>query len=295
MQAPEAPPTDRPQPTAARGADPRRSIPGGHQVDRGVVFDRTPWTQRLNAWRKRSALNPYWLDRRLLREAVARIAPHASGRLLDVGVAERPYEADFAPFVERYIGLEYPVVVNNLNPEVWEHLDRVQGIVDVWGDGNQLPFADASFDTVLSIEVLEHVPDPTRMMGEMVRVLRPGGALLLTVPFAAQLHQLPYDYWRYTPNGIRALLERHGLEVRAIERRGNMALALGSLVANWLLRSLGSRAKQHDGSTSLSRWRAPLALPLIALAQLAFLAASKLNDDDSLAVGYWAVARKPER
>ena len=72
----------------------RKSVPGGQQAERGVVFDRKPLTQRLNAWRQRSALNPYWLDRRVLREAVTRIASCSSGWLLDVGVAERPYDVD---------------------------------------------------------------------------------------------------------------------------------------------------------------------------------------------------------
>ena len=127
MTPQSAPPeTDETAPNAAP------HIPGGRSVDQGVVFDRKPLAQRFNAWRKRSAFNPYWIEMRLLQEAVKKLAPSASGMLLDVGVAERPYDAHFAPYVNRYIGLEYPVVVNNLNPEIWKHLDRVQGIVDVW-------------------------------------------------------------------------------------------------------------------------------------------------------------------
>ena len=259
----------------------------------GVVPERKPLVQRLNAWRKRSAFNPYWIDRRLLHEAVAAIATRSSGWLLDVGVAERPYGRTFAPYVERYVGLEYPVVVNNLSPGIWNHPERIRGIVDVWADGNHLPFANESFDTVMTVEVLEHVPDPDHMVGEMTRVLKRGGRMLLTVPFATELHQLPYDYWRYTPNGIAEMLRHHGLEVETIEPRGNMALALGSLTANWILRTFGSRGVQHDGSISLSRLRAPLVLPLIACAQLFYLAASKFKDDRSLAVGHWAVAKKP--
>lgn len=258
-----------------------------------MVFDRRPLAQRFNAWRKRSALNPYWIELRLLRSAVRRLAPRASGLLLDVGVAERPYDGDFAPYVDRYVGLEYPVVVNNLNPEIWKHLERVRGIVDVWGDGNHLPFAGECADTVLSVEVLEHVPDPDAMVAEIARVLRPGGCALITVPFASPLHQLPYDYYRYTPNGIRALVERHGLVLESVEARGNMAHALGALAANWLLRTIGSSARQHDGSTTLSRWRAPLALPLIALVQLLFVALARVSNDRTLCVGHSAVARKP--
>ena len=288
MTPQSAPPeTDETAPNAAP------HIPGGRSVDQGVVFDRKPLAQRFNAWRKRSAFNPYWIEMRLLQEAVKKLAPSASGMLLDVGVAERPYDAHFAPYVNRYIGLEYPVVVNNLNPEIWKHLDRVQGIVDVWGDGNRLPFVDESFDTVLSVEVLEHVPDPDRMVAEFARVLRPEGRALVTVPFASALHQLPFDYYRYTPNGIRALFERHGLVVETVESRGNMADAIGALTANWLLRMVGARSRHHDGSASLSRWKAPIALPLIALVQLIATWIGKVSDDRTLAVGHIAIARKP--
>ena len=58
--------------------------------------------------------------------------------------------------------------------------DRVLGVV--CGDATQLPFADGSFDGVVASEVLEHVPDDVGALAELVRVLRPGGALAITVP-----------------------------------------------------------------------------------------------------------------
>ncbi len=58
--------------------------------------------------------------------------------------------------------------------------DRVLGVV--CGDATQLPFADGAFDGVVASEVLEHVPDDVGALAELVRVLRPGGALAVTVP-----------------------------------------------------------------------------------------------------------------
>jgi SAM-dependent methyltransferase len=54
-------------------------------------------------------------------------------------------------------------------------------------DLQQLSFADASFDAIACCDVLEHVPDPARALGELARVLAPGGLLVLTVPFRADL------------------------------------------------------------------------------------------------------------
>ena len=53
------------------------------------------------------------------------------------------------------------------------------------GDATRLPFADASFDAVITSEVLEHIPDDTGALAEMVRVLRPGGTFAATVPSVA--------------------------------------------------------------------------------------------------------------
>ncbi len=259
-----------------------------------IPHHRPPLLSRLNAWRKRSPFNPYWIDVRELRRAMSDLAAHASGRLLDVGVGERPYAEFFEPRVERYIGLEYPPVADNLSPEIWEHLERLEGIVDVFGDGMRLPFVDGSFDTALLAEVLEHVPEPDRMVSELARVLRPGGRLLLTVPFASALHQLPFDYGRYTPLGVEQILRRHGLEPEHVVPRGNYASVMGSLLSNQVLRLLGARRLRHDGGVTLSRWRAPLVLPLVALVQVFFAGLARLSHDTALCSGYLAVARKPE-
>jgi hypothetical protein len=53
------------------------------------------------------------------------------------------------------------------------------------------------------------------------RCLRPGGRLILTVPFAARWHYIPHDYWRFTPSGVRLLLDRAGFTDVAVFGRGN--------------------------------------------------------------------------
>jgi SAM-dependent methyltransferase len=262
------------------------------QRPRGLIPTRGPWGRKLNAWRKRSPLNPYWIELSCLLRTAEDLAPHARGRLLDVGVGERPYGALFARHVSRYVGLEYPPVADNLHPEIWDRLEEIRGVVDVFGDGQRLPFRDGSFGTLLSLEVLEHVPDPDRCLAEFARVLEPGGRLLISVPFAAPLHQLPFDFYRFTPRGIETLLQRNGFEVEQIEPRGNFASAAGSTLSHYILRALGSSGRHHDGSVTLSRWRAPFVLPLIALVQLFFAFAARFSRDDTLCLGYGVVARK---
>ena len=65
-----------------------------------------------------------------------------------------------------------------------------------------MPFKSASFDTVVALEVLEHVRNPDACLAEIDRVLRPDGRVLLTVPFVAPLHQLPWTRLALDPPGF---------------------------------------------------------------------------------------------
>ncbi len=73
---------------------------------------------------------------------------------------------------------------------------------------------DERFDTVVCHQVLEHVRNPVRALSEMHRVLKPGGTLILSAPHLSRRHELPYDFFRYTQEGLSALLEDTVFEVR---------------------------------------------------------------------------------
>lgn len=146
-----------------------------------------------------------WLVHRLMRQAMENVAHLATGRLLDVGCGARPYAHMFSAHVSQYIGLER---------------DQTRyGRADLWADALALPVRSGAFDTVLCNQVLEHVPEPQRAMNEMARVLRPNGTLILTAPHIWGLHEVPHDYYRFTPYGLRHLAVKAGLsvvEVRAL-------------------------------------------------------------------------------
>ena len=84
---------------------------------------------------------------------------------------------------------------------------------DVYYDGKTFPFHDSTFDVVLFTEVLEHCREPDAVLSEIVRVLSPGGIVLLTVPFIWGEHESPFDFQRYTLYGVEEMFTRQGLRM----------------------------------------------------------------------------------
>ena len=143
-------------------------------------------------------VNPFYLARSALQQAMREDAASLDGRLLDVGCGTKPYRRLFR--VSDYVGLDIDSPVA-----------RARGVADVFYAGAEFPFESASFAAVLCNQVLEHVFNPDEFLAEITRVLRPGGKLLLTVPFVWDEHEQPWDYARYSSFGLKALLERQGL------------------------------------------------------------------------------------
>lgn len=89
------------------------------------------------------------------------------------------------------------------------------------GDLARMPqVPDARYDTVVCHQVLEHLPEPGLALTEIRRVLRIGGHLIVSAPHLSRLHELPHDYFRYTPQGMRVLLERSGFADIEIDTYG---------------------------------------------------------------------------
>jgi 2-polyprenyl-3-methyl-5-hydroxy-6-metoxy-1,4-benzoquinol methylase len=114
---------------------------------------------------------------RLIADIVARyygdhIPRYARGRLLDLGCGKVPLYEAYRSYVSENICID------------WENSPHRNEYVDAACDLNQrLPYGDVEFDTIILSDVLEHIPVPENMWREMWRVLKPGGSVLLNVPF----------------------------------------------------------------------------------------------------------------
>lgn len=200
------------------------------------------------------------------------------GDFLDVGCGAQPYRRLLGPGA-RYRGI-----------------DRAES-KDVFGysfpdttyySGDRWPVEDASMDWVLATEVLEHVEDPAQFLAEALRCLRPGGRLILTVPFCARVHYLPHDYRRFTQFGLRSEAQQAGFEAVQVWARGNPLSVLCSKVLGVVLPLLQVRGGWRLPAMFLGLLLAPLGA---AAGCLAFLTLNWGWGDDY--IGYTALAKKP--
>ncbi len=89
--------------------------------------------------------------------------------------------------------------------------------IDVIGSAYELPFKDDSFDAVLCTETIEHLERPQQAIDEMYRVLKSGGKVILSTPFLMPLHDVPGDYFRYTPYGLKSMFRQfERVNIRAV-------------------------------------------------------------------------------
>ena len=127
-------------------------------------------------------------------------------------------------------GQEAIVCRRTIAPLVGEYvgLDMQDGNgVDVVADAKDIPFPDNHFDVIISTDCYEHVDWPREVTHEAFRVLKPGGVFYLTTVFSFPIHGYPDDFWRFTPNCIRLLLEDAGFEVRDLQGCGPNQLCPG--------------------------------------------------------------------
>jgi SAM-dependent methyltransferase len=125
-----------------------------------------------------------------LSKVIAEIPSGA--RLLDAGAGEQKFKPLCAhlDYVAQDFG-KYDGKGDNigLHTGSWD-----QSTLDIVSDITAIPMPDASFDAVLCVEVLEHLPDPLAALREFSRLLKAGGQLLLTAPFCSLTHFAPYHF-----------------------------------------------------------------------------------------------------
>ncbi len=157
----------------------------------------------------------------LERALIPRLRDHAHGKFLDLGCGAMPFRRHVEPQIESYESLD----IEKRVPEVTYQMDAH----DLTALGTDV------YDAVLCTEVLEHVPEPGRVVREIWKILAPGGKVILTVPFLSRLHEEPHDYFRFTKHGLRELLDRTGFHVFEVTPTASLFCFLGHQVSTVLV------------------------------------------------------------
>ena len=154
----------------------------------------------------------------------------AGTRVADIGAGDSPYRELFSHC--EYIAIDWD-----------QSLHTGAFAADVISSADHIALPDEDVDAALLTQVLEHVPDPRRVLEEVHRILRPGGRVYVTVPLIWELHELPYDYYRYTPASLRLLFEGAGFAEVEIQPRNDCFTTIAQLMRNagWAMGRAGDQ------------------------------------------------------
>lgn len=221
-----------------------------------------------------SKLSHNWLFKQLINEKVVARLSALSGVVLDLGCGERPFESDILKFAESYIGLDWSNTLHDLRADVVANLNK------------PLPVADAAVNNIVSFEVLEHLAEPSTMLGEAWRVLVPGGGLTLSTPFQWWLHEAPWDYQRFTRYGLEYQLRKCGfIDIKIYPISGFWSM--------WFLKLNYQLARLVRGPRLVRVCIRALFVPFWWLNQVVAQLLDGIWSGEQETVGYFAIARKP--
>jgi SAM-dependent methyltransferase len=214
---------------------------------------------------------PY--ERRTILDFVRKAATGlpAGTRIADIGAGDSPYRELFEHC--EYVAVDWDQSVHS----------GASGL-DIVSPADHIALPAESVDAALLTQVLEHVPDPRSVLQDVHRILRVDGHLYLTVPLIWELHELPHDYYRYTPASLRLLLENAGFTNIDINPRNDCFTTIAQLMRNagW---AMGRAGDQQDAQREKAR---------VALERLSesVAALAPLDLQYIMPLGYSAVARR---
>jgi SAM-dependent methyltransferase len=162
------------------------------------------------------------------------IKEHATGHLIDIGCGKTPLYGAYRSLVTEVTCVDWPQSFHQ-QPYVDQQFD----LNEPW------PLTSNTYQTALSTDVLEHLPNPGLFWSEAARILQPGGKLILGVPFLYWIHEAPHDYHRFTEHALRRYAEQAGLRTGLVEPYGSAVHVLLDISAKLVSRR-GWLSRLHE-------------------------------------------------
>lgn len=181
-----------------------------------------------------------WLLYNLSDKYLIEYIPFYKGIMLDLGCEDKPFEEFFTQYVDNYIGVDWTNCLHGSKADIVANLN------------DKLPILDEFADTIVSLNVLEHLYNPQGFLKESYRVLKNDGTLILHIPFQWWIHEAPHDYFRYTPYGLRYLLNEAGYTDIKIQPIAGFFTTILMKINYFSLRAIkGSKLRQKVVKTLL--------------------------------------------
>lgn len=109
----------------------------------------------------------------------------------------------------------------------------------ILGDAQSIPVKVSSIDCVKCTELLEHVEYPERVIDEISRILKPGGILILSIPFNVGIHSDPWDFQRFTDQKLTRMLDSN-FRILTLKKQGLFFTVLAYMIKQSVLSSTRS-------------------------------------------------------
>ncbi|MCU7919843.1 MAG: class I SAM-dependent methyltransferase [Candidatus Thiodiazotropha sp. (ex Epidulcina cf. delphinae)] len=228
-------------------------------------------------WLRGSPLHPQWIADRSHARSRKTMLRLKNATIVDIGCGASVHPGLASPS-NQVIRLDYPSTGI-----------RYPARPDVFGNAQQLPFAERCADAALLLEVAEHLPKPQQALVEIARIVKPGGSLYFSAPFVYPLHDRPHDYHRFTRFGILQLLTANGFEIQELVEHGNPLTAALQLLNLALLEAVRDMAEHSFFASALL---ALMSYPITLLINLLAMPLSALPWQGGTCLGYFIHARR---
>jgi ubiquinone/menaquinone biosynthesis C-methylase UbiE len=168
---------------------------------------------KIDIWNDNGRNREAWLEK-----TIANIPSGDS--ILDAGAGELQYKR-FCSHLD-YTSQDFGQYDGLGNAEGFQTKNWDNSKLDIISDIVDIPVKDSVFDSILCVEVFEHIPEPAKAVKEFSRIIKPGGTLILTAPFCSMTHFAPYYFANgYSKYWYEKILSENGFIIEEINFNGN--------------------------------------------------------------------------
>ena len=206
-------------------------------------------------------------SRILCSAVVSEIMPTIQGKVVEIGASTTGFNKKYAVNAKEYL------LTNIVISDSVSYLNAMD-----------MELEDNSIDTIISINMLEHVTDPNRVINEICRTLKPGGKIFLIVPWMYPFHASPDDYYRFSRSTLIIMLS--DLQILRLEALGNFWSAISLFI-----QLNGPIAKTSRRFNSVIKIL--LYLPISSFGFLFYIFSRFKRNNDNFTILHCVVAKKP--